>query len=180
VRMTEPFGGYGAVMLEHTVRGITVGLAGTALALAISTGGAAQSTHAPIPTCLRTPGVSSPGRDITVRGQRWEASSSVDVAFDDEPSASVDVSAHGRFRSTVTVPDDAARGTHSLNFEGTDGNGDDVHCARIVRIGVSNGSSTSTTPTSTTHQTGTSGTNGTGGSPTSPTTTASSTTTPST
>jgi hypothetical protein len=51
---------------------------------------------------------------------------------DDEDAGVVDED--GRFELTFTVPEDASRGTHSINVEGEDDDGLPAHCALTVRV----------------------------------------------
>ena len=160
-----------------------------------------EDGEAPLPTCERSPTAPDQGDDIVVRGHRWEDDSTVTVAFDGEDADEAtsgtddtaddsldddvadetddqnvvtdDVSSRGRFRVEFTIPDGAARGIHSINVTGTDRDGLEATCARLVRLDNQPEVSTSGT-TSTSGENGEPG----GGSTTSSSSSTTSTTSP--
>ena len=63
--------------------------------------------------------------DDSVSGDDDTVSTAVETA---------DVSTRGRFRVELTVPADAARGTHSINVTGFDRDGLEASCVRVERV----------------------------------------------
>jgi len=104
-----------------------------------------------------------------------ETSTTVPGQDDNSLNAAVarDVSSRGRFRAVLALPDDAVRGSHSLNIDGTDRDGLETSCALIVSVLEPTSSSSNSSPT--TEEGGTSGTTGTteGSTPTTGSTTTS-------
>ncbi|HET9672511.1 MAG TPA: hypothetical protein VFQ40_06640 [Actinomycetota bacterium] len=94
-------------------------LAGSVLITAFLAGPALAQDYPPEqPTAGVTDSVVVACGTTTVTGTNWEAGSTVQILFDGEVIATATVGADGTFSTTVTIPCDAAPGTHVLGITG--------------------------------------------------------------